>query len=99
MKKEPIVENGVATARDLIDAYSTFFVVSALAITPDYDSGRYPLRVLLSMLVESDFQDSTPIMPDDFVHAILIEDRRWNPVHERTLEDSKWWARSSEHVD
>jgi hypothetical protein len=95
MKKEPIAENGVAPERDLIDAYSTFFAVSAPAITPGYDSGRYPLRVLLSMLVGSDFRGSTPIMPDDFVHTILIEDRKWNPVHERTLEDSDWWADAS----
>lgn len=100
MSRDPVVENGEPPERDLIDAYATFFAVSAPAIEPGYDSGRYPIRVLLNMLVESGFQDSTPVLPDDFVHTILIEDRRWNPVRERSLQDSGWWGGSShEHID
>jgi hypothetical protein len=100
MSREPVAENGKAPERDLIDGYATLFAVSAPEIEPGYDTGRYPLRVLLNMLVASGFEVGTPTLPDDFVHTILIEDRTWNPAYERTLNGSTWWTESPDgHAD
>ena len=95
--RDPTVENeGVFSDRDLVDGLAAFFAVSTPEIAPGYDTGRYPLRLILDALVHSQFQVATPDLPSSFVHTMEIEDRRWNPVSERSIDDRGWWVEESE---
>ncbi len=95
MDTQPIAENkGKASERDLIDGYAALFAVSAPAIAPGYDRGRYPLRLLLSTLVESDFRSGTVTLPAGFSPTIVIENLDWIPVYERSMRDANWWNAS-----
>lgn len=101
MRTEVVAENEhKATERDIIDGYATFFAVSAPGVEQGYDAGRYPLRLLLDMLVRSGFRSAVPEMPAGFTPTIAIEDSNWNPSHERSMQDSNWWnAAPDTHTD
>jgi hypothetical protein len=92
VKVEPTIENdGRFSDRDLVDGHATLFAVSAPEIEPGYDTGRYPLRLLLGALASSEFKRASPDLPAGFVPSIAIEDRAWNPVTERPVLDLEWW--------
>ena len=92
MQVEPVIENdGKFSGRDLVDGYATLFAVSAPGIEPGYDTGRYPLRLLLGALAQSRFQRAQPELPTGFVPTIAIEDRKWDPIAERPVVDLDWW--------
>ncbi|WP_119302976.1 hypothetical protein [Dongia deserti] len=94
---DPVIENdGRFTDRDLVDGLAAFFAVSAPGIEPGYDSKRYPLRLILDALARSQFRGVTPDLPTGFHHSVKIEDRKWNPIAERSMVDKEWW---NEDVD
>lgn len=100
MHMEPTVENdGKFSGRDLVDGHAAFFAVLAPGIGPGYDKSRYPLRILLDALVESNFRSSSPVLPSGFVPTIAIEDHKGNPVYERNVHDAVWWGGASDEQD
>jgi hypothetical protein len=96
VRTEPRIENeGKFSSRDLVDAHAAFFAVAIPGIEPGYDTGRYPLRVLLDALVRSQFRTLEPTLPADFVPTIMLEDREWNPTAERPVGEVEWWNTQS----
>lgn len=100
MHVEPTVERaGKYSDRDLVDGYSAFFAVSAPGIEPGYDTGRYPLRLLLGALTRSSFREIAPRLPTGFVPTIAIENRRRNPTAELPVEELDWWQGRSQEAN
>lgn len=92
MQFDPVLENeGRFTDRDLVDGLAAFFAVSGPQIEPGYDTGRYPLRLILDALARSEFRTATPALPAGFVHTMQIEDKQWHPRAERSVDDKDWW--------
>jgi len=88
---DPKVETwGRYTDRDLIDGYSTLFVIASPFINPDYNSMHYPISALLSRFVESGFHTAVPELPDTFVPKVMIEDYQWNPQKSVDLPSYSW---------
>lgn len=97
MNVEPMIENdGRFSERDLVDGHAALFAVSAPGIEPGYDTGRYPLRLLLGALASSQFNRVSPDLPAGFVPSIAIENRAWDPVTERPVLGLEWWNRPPE---
>ncbi len=89
---DPRIENdGRFSDRDLVDAYAAFFAVAGPGIEPGYDTGRYPLRLILGALASSGFRAATPALPPAFVPTIEIENVRKDPVGERPVSTKDWW--------
>lgn len=99
MHVEPTVEHdGEFSGRDLVDGHAALFAVSAPGIEPGYDSGRYPLRLLLHALTRSGFREIAPELPAGFVPSITIENRMRNPTAELTVEELDWWQGRSQET-
>jgi hypothetical protein len=89
---DPTIENdGRFSDRDLVDGHAAFFAVLAPGIEPGYETGRYPLRLILTALVESQFRTAVPSLPADFVPTIQIEDIDKTPIVQRPVGDMDWW--------
>jgi hypothetical protein len=97
---DPSVERGGAFSdRDVVDGHAAFFAVLAPGVEPGYDTGRYPLRLLLHALTRSGFREVVPELPAGFVPSIALEDIRRNPVAELAVEELDWWQGRSEDAD
>jgi hypothetical protein len=93
MKVEPMIENdGRFSDRDLVDGYAALFAVAAPEIEPGYDTGRYPLRLLLGALASSEFKRVSPDLPVGFTPSIMIENLARDPVTERPVLELEWWS-------
>lgn len=99
VKVEPTIENdGRFSDRDLVDGHAALFAVSAPEIEPGYDTGRYPLRLLLDALASSEFKRASPDLPAGFVPSITIENLARDPVTERPVLELEWWSGPPEKV-
>ena len=61
-------------------------------IEPGYDTGRYPLRLLLDALAGSEFNRVSPDLPAGFIPSITIENIARDPVTERPVLELEWWS-------